>query len=101
MKITKILFEKRYNGERLSIPISDIPNELLVSGNDIMINVNQGDYGSNGWVEGETYLRISQYREQTEEEKQQFRNHLENLKKERTEKRRLEYLKLKKEFEND
>ena len=99
MKITAKLFEKTYSGERVSIPISDLPAELLTPENNIMIYTNRGEFNSNGWEEGETYVVITHYREQTEEEKKQFRLHLESLKAKRTKERYTEYLKLKKEFE--
>jgi len=99
MKITAKLFEKSYRGERVSIPIADLPPELLTPENNIMIYTNRGEFGNNGWDEGETYVVITHYREQTEEEKKQFKLHLEALKAKRTEERYTEYLKLKKEFE--
>jgi hypothetical protein len=99
MKITATLFEKTYRGERVSIPISDLPAELLTPENNIMINVERGVFAENGWDEGETSVVITHYREQTEEEKEQFRLHLESLKAKRTKERYTEYLKLKKEFE--
>ena len=101
MKITDILFEKKYNSELLCIPISDLPKELLIPGNDIMIKVHEGFNDSNGWNEGETYVRISQYREQTQEEKEKWKKRFETLKLERKEERRKQYLQLKKEFENE
>ena len=99
MKITEKLFEKRYSGERVSIPISDLPLELLTPENNIMIHTNRGEFNSDGWDEGETHVVITHYREQTEEEKKQFKLHLESLKANRTKERYEEYLKLKKEFE--
>lgn len=101
MKIVKVLFEKRYSGERIFIPISDLPTELLIPENNIMIHTDHGRYGSNGWEEGETLVVIKAYREQTDEEKTEFRLHLEELKAKRTEERKKQYLKLKKEFENE
>lgn len=101
MKITKILFEKEYRGERTSIPISDIPKEFLVPGNNIMVCVEETFYTENNSSDGHTTVRISTYREQTEEEKKELRAHIEKLKKVRKEERRKEYLKLKKEFENE
>jgi hypothetical protein len=99
MKITATLFEKTYRGERVSIPIADLPPELLTPENNIMINIERGEFAENGWDEGETSVVITHYREQTEEEKKQFKLHLEALKAKRTEERYKEYLKLKKEFE--
>ena len=99
MKITATLFEKTYRGERVSIPIADLPPELLTPENNIMIYTNRGEFGNSGWEEGETSVVITHYREQTEEEKKQFKLHLEALKANRTKERYKEYLKLKKEFE--
>ena len=99
MKITATLFEKIYRGERVSIPIADLPAELLTPENNIMVYTNRGEFGNSGWEEGETTVIITHYREQTEEEKKQFKLHLEALKAKRTEERYAEYLKLKKEFE--
>ena len=99
MKITAKLFEKKYSGERVSIPIFDLPPELLTPENNIMIYTNRGEFDRNGWEEGETTVVITHYREQTEEEKKQFKLHLESLKANRKKERYAEYLKLKKEFE--
>jgi hypothetical protein len=99
MKITATLFEKTYRGKRVSIPIADLPVELLIPENNIMIHTERGEFGSNGWDEGETSVIITHYREQTEKEKKKFRLHLESLKAKRTKERYAEYLKLKKEFE--
>lgn len=101
MKITETLFKKRYRGERAFIPIKDIPVEFLASKNNIMIHVERGENGYNGWEEGETTLIISVEREQTELEKQEFKKQWDKLKAESKEKRRIEYLNLKKEFEHE
>jgi len=99
MKITKVIFEKSYNGEYDWLPISDIPQEFLKPENKIMIHIQPGYHDSNGWVEGDTIIKIAVHREQTEEEKEAMRKHFQELKAKRKEERYAEYLKLKKEFE--
>jgi hypothetical protein len=101
MKINKLLFKKRYDGERNFIPLSDIPVEFLVPENNIMIHVEAGYNDSNGWNEGITTLTVSIYREQTDEEKAKMKNHFEELRAKSKLERREQYLKLKKEFENE
>lgn len=101
MKIKKILFEKQYAGERAFIPIADLPKELLVPENNIMIHVEEAFYTENNSHDGYTTVVINTHREQTEEEKEEFRKHLDELKAKRKEERREQFLKLKKEFENE
>lgn len=101
MKITIKLFEKTYEGERTSIPISDLPPELLAPENNIMIRVKEGYNDGNGWNEGETSVVITHYREQTKEEKEEWIKRFEALKLKKKEERRQQYLKLKKEFETE
>lgn len=100
MKITKVLFKKSYRGEYTSVPISDIPPELLIPENRIMVRVDQCDYSNGQEYEGETEVIITNYREQTEEEKNEMKAHIAELKAKRKEEQYQLYLKLKKEFEN-
>ena len=101
MKITKLLFEKKYNGEYDWLPISDIPEEFLVPENKIMIRIEHGYHDSNGWNQGDTRIQIAHEREMNEEEKEDMRKFIAEKKEERKKERYQEYLTLKKEFEND
>lgn len=100
MKITETLWEKQYSGERLSIPIKDIPTKFLTTENNIMIHIEGAFYTDNNSHDGYTHIIITNYREQTEEEKDAFREHIENLKTERKEERKQQFLKLKEEFKD-
>lgn len=99
MKIKVKLFEKVYSGEIAFIPIADLPKELLVPENNIMINVHKAFYTENNSSDGQTIVEISTFREQTKEEKEEFRKRLEEIRIKGKEVRRMQYLKLKKEFE--
>ena len=99
MKVKDLIFEKIFSGAPSRvIRRSDFPDELLPD-DIIVINREDGFYSENNSWDGETRIQILREREQTEEEKEEFRNFLaerrEQLKKERYQ----EYLKLKKEFE--
>jgi len=99
MKVTEILFEKRYSGERAFIPLADIPPSFLIPENNIMIHVNEAFYTENNSSDGETIIIITRLREQTEEEKEEFRKQIKEQKAKSKEERRKQYLKLKEEFE--
>jgi len=97
--ITKVVFEKKYNGEYESLPISDIPKQFLVPENRVMIHIEEGYHDSNGWSEGETTIRIFKRREQTPEEKEEMKKFIREKQAERRKERYEDYLKLKAEFE--
>jgi hypothetical protein len=99
MIITKVVFEKEYEGEYGWLPISDIPQEFLVPENKIMINVHSSYHDSNGWSDGETIIRIAVEREQTPEEKEEMKKFIREKQAERRKERYEGYLKLKAEFE--
>jgi hypothetical protein len=101
MKITKLLFEKNYNGEYSWLPLSDIPKEFLVPENMIMIHIEHGYHDSNGWNEGDTRIQIAEEREMNQQEREELRAFIAVKKAERKKERYEQYLELKKEFEND
>lgn len=101
MKKTEILFKKVYDGEYAYLPISDIPQEFLVPENKIMIHTEEGYHDNNGWNIGCTTIEISHEREMNEEEKEEMRQFILQKRAESKEERRKEYLKLKKEFEDE
>lgn len=99
MRITEVLFEKRYSGEYTSLPISDIPVQFLVPENRIMIHVDEGQNMENGWEEGKTTIQITVHREQTEEEERLYKEQVSKIIAKSRDERYEKYLKLKKEFE--
>lgn len=94
------IFRKSYDGERFWIPFGDFPKDLLPT-DKVMIDQDPGYYSENNSWDPSTTLKIWRDREETDEEleerKQFWTKKAEEGKKQRYE----EYLKLKKEFENE
>ena len=101
--INETIFEKKYDGINNRIKISDLPVDLKYS--DIIdiekIEDSYDDGNGNGNDASFTILKIIREREETEYERAEFLNHLKELKEVSKKKRYNEYLKLKKEFENE
>jgi hypothetical protein len=97
MMIYPTVFRKTYDGYKAWIPIEDIPIEYFKRdcGYKIMIEVENAEFDSY------TELRVIHEREQTPEEKEKFKIELARRLEESKQKRREDYLKLKKEFENE
>lgn len=100
---TKIitLWEKRYDGERYLLNLSDVPVDLLVHGNLMSFESDPGYYSENNSWDPYTEVKIQKEVTKTEEELVADRQKWEKIKAKSKEERRQFYLKLKKEFESD
>jgi hypothetical protein len=99
MKKQDVIFEKNYGGIRAWIDISDIPQEFLQPKYKIDIEKVPAEYYSDSSHEDFTILRIIDYRDLTEEEKQEMVEEVNRLKKESKEERRKLYKELKRRIQ--
>lgn len=96
--IKKIIFEKEYDGIIAWVPVSDLPKDLLPT-DMIDIQREAGNYSENNSWDAFSKLIVFREMEETDEELEERRIHLEKLKAENKKKRFEQYQKLKKEFE--
>lgn len=99
-KIRKEIFRKHYLGECTGVYFEDIPKDLLPD-DFISIVVHKAFYTENNSSDGVTYLIVSRLVEMTPEEVAKEKEHFAKLREESKKQRKEQYLKLKKEFEND
>lgn len=101
MKIERLLFKIKFDGDRRIIPMKSIPNNLLTHDKDYYISIEKEPefYSENNSYDATTTLRVIEIREETDEEKRIFREEFTKKLEEIKEERRKNYIQLKKEFE--
>lgn len=101
MKVEEIVFRRHYDGLMHYIDMSDIPLKFLTHEFKIDIEKTPAFYGSEHGNDDYTDLRIIKIREQTEEEKAEFKKKWKELEEKSRKERYEEYLRLKKEFDEE
>lgn len=98
--IREKFFSKHYDGIRTSIPVSDLPKNILPT-DSIDIEKVEGYYSENNSWDDHTILVVYREREETDDEFAKRKIEIEKLKEKSTKQRYEQYLKLKKEFETN
>lgn len=92
------IFSKRYEGIRISVPVSDLPKNILHT-DSIDIEKVEGYYSENNSWDDHTNLVVYREREESDIEFTERKEEVKKLKEESKNQRYELYLKLKKEFE--
>jgi len=98
--IREKIFSKQYDGIRTSIPVSDLPKNILQT-DSIDIEKVEGYYSENNSWDDHTILIVYREREETDDELANRELSYEKKKEESKKARFEQYIKLKKEFESD
>jgi len=98
--IREKIFSKQYTGIRTSIPVSDLPKNILQT-DSIDIEKVEGYYSENNSWDDHTILIVYREREETDAELANRELSYEKKKAESKKIRFEQYIKLKKEFESD
>ena len=94
------IFNKHYDGIITGVKFSDLPNDLLPT-DIINIVKDEGYYSENNSWDAFSMLTVSREREETDVEFNKRKTETEERLLEAKERRREQYMKLKKEFENE
>ena len=96
--IREKIFSKQYDGIRISIPVHDLPKDILPT-DSIDIEKVERSYSENESWEDHTILVVYRERQETDDEFTKRKIEFEKLKEQSRKQRYEQYLKLKKEFE--
>lgn len=96
--IREKIFSKHYDGIRTSIPVSDLPKNILPT-DSIDIEKVESYYSENNSWDDHTILVVYREREETDDEFKKREMEIEKLKEQSRNQRYEHYLKLKTEFE--
>ena len=98
--ISEVIFEKTYSGERRYFKVSDLPADILPT-DKIEFWIEEGYYSENNSYDASTHLSVIRDRIETDEEFEKRKKFWADKKEEGRKSRYEQYLKLKKEFDNE
>ncbi|MBM3712521.1 MAG: hypothetical protein FJW56_03680 [Actinobacteria bacterium] len=98
--IREKIFAKHYDGLRISIPVSDLPKNILPT-DSIDIQKVEGNYTENNSWDDHTILLVYRDREETDDEFAKRKLEVDALKEQSRKQRYEQYLKLKEEFKSN
>jgi hypothetical protein len=98
-KVKEEIYRKHFDGDMCEIRRSDFPDEIL---SDDIINIerDEGYYSDNNSWDASTRITIHRERPKTDEEVEEFKKAIDEMKEKSRQERYNSYLKLKDEFEN-
>ena len=98
--VHEVIFKKTYDGERRAFKVSDLPADILPT-DHISFWVEEAYYSENNSYDASTHLSVTRDRIETDEEFEKRKKFWKDKNEENKKNRYEQYLKLKKEFENE